>query len=65
VIVTDSDLDDLLTLKETAARLNCHPHTLDRWIKDRKLDSVKIGGRRYVTRRAILAFVNSGVERAS
>ena len=65
VLVTDRDLDDLLTIPDVAARARVHKHTVDRWIKDGKIDSVKIGGRRYVPRRSFLAFVNANIKPAS
>ena len=33
----------LLTVAQAAARLQCHPHTIRRWIWDRKLRAVKAG----------------------
>lgn len=32
-----------MTVAEVAARVQCHPHTVRRWIWDRKLRAVKIG----------------------
>lgn len=65
VILTEDDLDNLLTLKDAAARLRIHPHTLDRWLREGKLDTVKLGGRRYVVRRSMLALINNGLTTAS
>jgi excisionase family DNA binding protein len=63
MILTEDDLNDLLDLNEAARRLRIHRHTLDRWIKAGRLDTVKLGGRRYVPRRSLLALVNDGIER--
>lgn len=35
--------EKLLTVAEVAARLNCHPHTVRRWIWSKRLKAVKVG----------------------
>jgi excisionase family DNA binding protein len=36
--------DELLTIDEVAAKLKLHPDTIRRYIRDKKLKSVRIGG---------------------
>jgi hypothetical protein len=50
--VIDTTTEQLITLQQGADRFpgsragtRCHPATLWRWIKDRKLEGVRIGGR--------------------
>jgi len=38
-------ISQLLTLKEACEILNCHPNTLRKWDKDRKLKAIRFGSR--------------------
>src|SRR5262245_11183688 len=49
--------DTLLTVAEVAARLKCHPHTIRRWIWDRKLRAVKAGDLVRVSEREVMRFI--------
>jgi excisionase family DNA binding protein len=49
--------DTLLTVAEVAARLKCHPHTIRRWIWDRKLRAVKAGDLVRVSEKEVMRFV--------
>lgn len=65
--ITEDDLDDLLTPAEVAARLHVARSTVYRMIELRQIDTVRIGsgrGRRRITRRALLDYVNRSVDRA-
>jgi hypothetical protein len=52
------------TLREAAQRLNVHVASVWRWVlhgvRGRKLPTVLIGGRRFVLRRDLEAFLDSG-----
>jgi excisionase family DNA binding protein len=49
--------DTLLTVAEVAARLKCHPHTIRRWIWDRKLRAVKAGDLVRISEKEVMRFV--------
>jgi excisionase family DNA binding protein len=49
--------DTLLTVAEVAARLKCHPHTIRRWIWDRKLRAVKVGDLVRVSEQEVMRFI--------
>jgi len=42
----NSDLQELLTIKEAAKLINVHPNTLRNWEKEGKIQAVRIGSRR-------------------
>ncbi len=42
----DSELSELLTIKEAAKLINVHPNTLRNWEKEGKIQAVRIGSRR-------------------
>jgi hypothetical protein len=51
----DAEDSPLLSVKDTAALLQCHRVTVHTLIERGLLDSRKIGGRRYVLRESVLA----------
>lgn len=65
MVVTDADLADMLSVDETAEKLRVSRMTIYRRIKAGELDSVKIGGKRWITQRQYLDFVNREARRAS
>ncbi len=42
----NSDIQELLTIKEAAKLINVHPNTLRNWEKEGKIQAVRIGSRR-------------------
>jgi excisionase family DNA binding protein len=42
----NSDMPELLTIKEAAKLINVHPNTLRNWERDGKIQAVRIGSRR-------------------
>ncbi len=52
--------DEMLTLREATTRIPGRPHisTVFRWTADRKLDSIKVGGRRWTSAEAIDLFID-------
>lgn len=42
----NSDMPELLTIKEAAQLINVHPNTLRNWEKEGKIQAVRIGSRR-------------------
>lgn len=65
--ITERDLDELHTIDEVAGILHVGRSTVYRMIDARQIDTVRIGsgrGRRRVTHRALLDYVNRSVERA-
>ncbi len=57
----DIENDELLTLKQAVRRVPGNPHvsTIFRWVATEKLESVKVGGRRFTSRAAIHTFVEN------
>jgi excisionase family DNA binding protein len=55
-----SDMPELLSLKETAEILKCHPNTLRQWDKNGILKAIRFGQRkdRRYKKEDVLAFVN-------
>ena len=58
-----AETSKLLTVGEVAARLQCHPHTVRRWIWDHKLRAVKVGDLVRVPEEAVDEFVRPGARR--
>lgn len=56
---------DLLTRAEAAQLLRVHPKTLDSWIYAGHVPTVKIGGRVYLTRPALLALIEASTRPAT
>ena len=54
------EIPELLTLREAADILKCHPNTLRNWDKSGQLKAIRIGGRgdRRFKKEDILNFVN-------
>ena len=48
--------EPLLTIREVATRLKCHPHTVRRWIWSQRLPGVKVGDLVRVPEAALLSF---------
>lgn len=42
----NSDMPELLTIKEAAQLINVHPNTLRNWEKEGRITAVRIGSRR-------------------
>lgn len=42
----NSDMPELLTIKEAASLINVHPNTLRNWEREGKIEAVRIGSRR-------------------
>lgn len=42
----NSELQELLTIKEAAKLINVHPNTLRNWEREGKIQAVRIGSRR-------------------
>ncbi len=42
----NTDMQELLTIKEAAKFINVHPNTLRNWEKEGKIQAVRIGTRR-------------------
>ncbi len=55
----DIEHDELLTLNEAAKRVPGKPHvsTLFRWTATGKLDSIKVGGKRFTSVQSIRLFI--------
>ncbi|MGI8782625.1 MAG: helix-turn-helix domain-containing protein [Acidobacteriota bacterium] len=53
----------LLTVVEVAARLKCHPHTVRRWIWDRKMRAVKVGDLVRVPEQELAKFIRPASEK--
>ena len=53
--------DDLLTLRQATAHVPGRPHisTVFRWMASDKLESVKVGGKRFTSRAAIHKFIEN------
>lgn len=58
----DTKLPELLTLKEAAGLLHCHPNTLRNWDKNGTLVAVRLGtrGDRRYKKKDILELLQSG-----
>lgn len=58
--------DELLTIDEVAAELKLHPDTIRRYIRDKKIKSVRVGGTAIRIRRSELdRFIREGEEEPS
>lgn len=53
-------LPKLYTRQEAADYLRVTVKTIHEWIKDGKINSTKIGGKRYFTEEHILEFIKNG-----
>lgn len=65
--VNEHDLSNLRTMPEAAEFLHVSHTTVKRLIRERQLETVRIGtgrGRVFVTERALLEYANRGVRRA-
>jgi excisionase family DNA binding protein len=68
VPISETDLDDLLTVDAAAAFLHVSASTINRMIANREVEVVRIGsgrGRVRITKRALLDHVNRKVTRAT
>ena len=56
----DIKKDELLTLHDATKHVPGNPHvsTIFRWTADKKLDSIKVGGRRFTCVRSIDEFID-------
>jgi len=62
--VNEQDLSNLRTMPEAADFLHVSHSTVKRLVRERKLETVRIGtgrGRVFITERALLAYANAGV----
>jgi excisionase family DNA binding protein len=63
VPVDDHDMAQWHTYDEAAEILGVSTRTVMRHVADRKIESVRVGGRVFITHRALLEYVNAGVSR--
>lgn len=66
--VNGSDLANLRTMPEAADYLHVSHSTVKRLVRQRELETVRIGvgrGRVFITERALLEYANRGVKRST
>jgi excisionase family DNA binding protein len=52
---------DNVSITEFAAAMNLHPWTVRRYVRDGKLEAVKVGRQRRITRNAVEKFLGASV----
>ena len=52
---------DRVSVVELATALGVHPWTVRRWIRDGRIEAIKIGGQRHITRKAVERFLAAGI----
>jgi excisionase family DNA binding protein len=52
---------DRVSVVELATALDVHPWTVRRWIREGRLEAVKVGNQRRITRKAVERFLAAGV----
>lgn len=50
---------EFLSINNIAERTTFHRKTIERFIREGRLKTVKVGGRRLITRRAFIEFLNA------
>jgi excisionase family DNA binding protein len=52
---------DRVSVVELATALNVHPWTVRRWIRDGRIEAVKVGSQKRITRKAVERFLAAGI----
>jgi len=52
---------DRVSVVELATALDVHPWTVRRWIRDGRIETVKDGNQRWITREAVERFLAAGI----
>jgi excisionase family DNA binding protein len=51
---------DLLSIDEFATRCNVSARTVERWLQERRIDSIKLGGATRIPRSEVIRLVGTG-----